>query len=58
MSRTNANYEAESRARYREWKASLTWREYAVYQWRQWNAMFAGMVTGAAVMGLIWLATR
>jgi hypothetical protein len=58
MSRTSANYEQEARARYREWKASLNWGEYAVHQWRQWKALFAGMVTGAAVVGLIWLATR
>jgi len=58
MSRTTDAYDRESRAPYREWKASLTWREYPAYQWRQWSPMVAGMVTGAAVMGLMWLATR
>lgn len=58
MSRTTEAYDRESRARYREWKASLTWREYAAYQWRRWNALFAGMAAGAAVVGLLWLATR
>lgn len=57
MSRTNDAYDADSRARYRAWKASLTWPEYLAWKWSRWRSFVAGGATGA-VVALLWLASR
>jgi hypothetical protein len=54
--RTDQAYEDARKADYREWRASLTWREYLAVLWRRWSPMLAGMATGFGVIGMFWLA--
>ncbi|MCW5712314.1 hypothetical protein [Shinella sp.] len=50
--RTDQAYEDEQRREYRDWKASLSWKDYGRWLWRRWGAFLAGVATTGAVIAL------
>ena len=50
--RTDQAYEDEQKREYRDWKASLSWTDYALWLWRRWGSFLAGVVTTGAVIAL------
>jgi len=49
--RTDQAYEDAQRQDFREWKASLSWPEYATWQWSQWKWFLAGTAAVAVPVG-------
>lgn len=49
--------EAQSKA-YREWKASLTWAEYASWIWNRWWPFVAGAATAIMIFLTVEFLTR
>lgn len=54
--RADQAYEEEERRAFREWKATLSWGEYAAWQWQRWRAFLAGVVAaGILIAGVVWV---
>jgi len=46
-------YDELQKQSFREWKDSLTWKEYASWQWRRWRSFFAGMATALILISML-----
>lgn len=51
--RADQAYEDARRKAFREWKASLTWREYISWQWDRWKHFLAGAAAAGSGV-LLW----
>jgi hypothetical protein len=47
--RADQAYEQAQAKAFKEWKASLTWREYALWIWNRWWAFAAGAATSTMI---------
>jgi hypothetical protein len=48
--RADEAYEKAQMEDFRQWKASLTWREYLSWQGRRWGPFAAGALSAAVVI--------
>lgn len=54
--RADQAYEEENRRAFKAWKATLSGREHAMWQWGRWRAFLAGVMTASLVFtGVKWL---
>jgi hypothetical protein len=56
--RADKAYEEAQAKAYREWKASLTCREYVSWIWDRWWPFVAGATTGIMIFLAVELLTR
>lgn len=45
--RADQAYEDANKQAFREWQASLSWREYAAWKWACWRGFLAGVLVVA-----------
>ena len=53
--RTDQAYEDAQREDFLRWKASLSWSEYAMWQWARWRWFLAGVAVVAVPTTLVLL---
>jgi hypothetical protein len=56
--RADKAYEEAQQESFRDWKASLTWREYWSWQWDRHRHFLGGAAAGGVVMLVIWWLTK
>jgi hypothetical protein len=56
--RADQAYEDDQRKAFRDWKATLTWREYWSWQLDRHRHFLGGVAAGGVVMWAIWYLTE